>query len=109
MGNLGSEASLNAMYFDLMDKPYRQNARFGAMALSMIKFGDEVKRFREMTPSAASDDLFEKSWRLRVHLKDMIADGGDYLSQSEIRDSIMNVSSLRRNICTRMIAPKGGF
>ena len=109
MDSLGHAASMTAMNADLMNKPYRENARFIQVVMAIDRLGDETVRFREMTPGESSDDLFNKSWGLRIYLKDMVADGGDYLTQEEIRESIRSIEATRRDICERMLAPKGGF
>lgn len=73
---------------DLMNKPYSKNAHFGSLVVAIHNLGEEVKIFRQMMPGEEAEKILKDTFELRVKLKDMIADGGDYMTQEEIINKV---------------------
>lgn len=105
MNGFGSGAAREAAWIDITKKPYRENKRFLLVTMTVDQFGDEALRFRQMAPSDRSEKLLNDTMRLRVALKDMVVDGGDYLSEEQLRKQIDALNVLQRQVCDALFRP----
>lgn len=105
MNGFGTGAAQEAAWFDIAKKPYRDNQRFLLVTMTVHEFGEEALRFRQMAPSDRSEKLLDDTMKLRVALKDMLVDGGDYLSEAELRKQIAALNVQQRKVCDALFRP----
>jgi len=109
MNGLISQASMDAMFHDLMKKPYKENQRFVQVVGALHFFTEEVSNFKQMTPGDSSESLWKDTMEFQIYLKDMLVDGGDYLTRKEIRKYLSKIRKKQIDICNKMFSPKDGF
>ncbi|MGP9635350.1 hypothetical protein ACT3R7_20115 [Halomonas sp. AOP43-A1-21] len=109
MNELVASASYDASWYEFATKPYRENQRFLRVVVAVHNLEEEVGQFRQMTPGMGAEELWDMTMVMEAHLKDMVADGGDYLTKSQIREELSKIKSAQENICSRMLGPDGGF
>ncbi|NKQ80355.1 hypothetical protein C3Y90_23780 [Rhizobium sp. UPM1134] len=90
---------------DLMNKPYSKNDHFGSLVVAIHNLGESTKIFRQMMPGEEAEKILKDTFELRVKLKDMIADGGDYMTQEEIINKVNALATFREKTCDKLFAP----
>ena len=98
-------ASSQASWVDTMTKPYGTSARFLSITAAIHFVGDDATIFRQMTPGPIAEKFLNDVFMLRIKLKDMVADGSDYLSQDELRSGLAALQKAQQEMCDRVVAP----
>lgn len=102
-------ASTAASWGDFMEKPHSKNAHFMTGTAAVHFLGEDATLFRQMTPGPEAEKFLNDAFRLRIMLKDMVADGSDFMTSDQIRSAVSSLSQAQQRMCDRMVAPPGGF
>jgi hypothetical protein len=102
MNNILETTSIQVIWADFMDKPYGKNSRFLNVTAAIHLLGEHAKLFRQMTPGEESEKFLDDVFKLRIALKDMVADGSDFMSEKQIIQSMTALSKQQKAICDKI-------